>query len=110
MQELLNIHFGYLCRATHKTKDGTNPIVLRVIFRKERRDIFTVLYCHKKHWDKKNSKVGILDEDAGTLNRNLDLIMRKANHAFDELKLSGNTFTLDELVDKIKARKNGLPF
>ena len=33
-------------------------------------------------------------------------MIRKANHAFDELRFSRSQFTIDELVDKIKGREN----
>jgi len=105
MLELLNIRFSYLCRTTYQNEDGQCPIVLRIIFRSERRDIFTGLYCFKENWDKKNSKVGKAAGTSGSLNQNLDLILRKATYSFDELKFSGNAFTIDELVDKIKGKE-----
>lgn len=106
MLELLNIRFNYLCRTTYKNEDGQCPIVLRIIFRGERRDIFTGLYCFKDNWDKENSKVGKREKKAATINQNLDLTVRKATNAFDGLKFSGNGFTIDELVDKIKGKEN----
>jgi hypothetical protein len=36
--ELLNIRFNFLCRSTHTNVDGHSPIVLRVIYRNERKD------------------------------------------------------------------------
>jgi hypothetical protein len=106
MQELLNIRFSYLCRGGRQNEDGKSPIVLRVIFRSERRDIFTGLYCLVDDWDSQNKKVVKDDKKANSINQNLDLIRRKANDAFDELKFSGNGFTIDELVDKIKGKEN----
>src|SRR6202521_1074800 len=106
MQELLNIRFSYLCRRTRENEAGKSPIVLRVIFRGERRDIFTGLYCFKGNWDRENIKVRKDENKATSINENLELIVRKATHAFDELKFSGNSFTIGDLVDKIKGKEN----
>lgn len=81
------------------------PIVLRVIFRSERRDIFTGLYCEPAHWDGDNKRLMKTSAQAAATNRNLDLICRKANDAFDEMKYSGVGFTIDELVDRIRGRE-----
>jgi transposase len=58
------------------------------------------LYCFKDYWDSENGKVRKADKEADSLNKNLNVIQQKANHCFDELKFSGNTFTIDELIDK----------
>lgn len=105
MQQLLNIRFSYLCRTTYTNEAGQCPIVMRIIYRSQRRDIFTGLFCFKENWDRKNLKVGKAEDRANAINQNLDLSIRKATHAFDELKFSGESFTIDELVDKIKGKE-----
>jgi site-specific recombinase XerD len=106
MLELLNINIRFLLRTTHQNEDGQNPIVLRITFRGERREIFTGLYCFRKNWEKESCKVGKNEDKAAALNQNLELIHRKANHAFDGLKFAGNDFTIDELIDRIKGKEN----
>jgi len=105
MAELLNIHFSYLCRSTRQNEDGKSPIVLRVTFRSERRDIFTGLYCFKDDWDSDNTKVKKTDKEADSINKNLVVMHQKANHCFDELKFSEDSFTIDELIDKIRGKE-----
>src|SRR5688572_141833 len=100
--QLLNIRFGFLCRSTHSNEEGKNPIILRVIFRGERRDIFTRLYCFKDDWDGHSSTVLKTDKSFKTKNDNLRIILQRATLAFDELKFSGVPFTIHELVAKIK--------
>lgn len=78
---------------------------MRIIFRSQRRDIFTGLFCFKENLDRKSFKVGKAEDKANAINQNLDLSIRKATHAFDELKFSGESFTIDELVDKIKGKE-----
>jgi len=84
---------------------GKNPIILRISFRSERRDIFTGLACHKKDWNSQLDKVVSVDKEAGAINKNLDIILRKANGAFDNLRFSEEAFSIDELVDKIKGKE-----
>lgn len=48
MLELLNIRITFLCRTTRQNKRVDNPIVLRIIYRNERRDVFTGLMCISK--------------------------------------------------------------
>src|SRR5580704_13216303 len=103
--ELLNIRFHFMCRSTHRNDEGDSPIVLRVIYRKQRKDIFTGLYCDKLDWDPLSQKVFSSEKDSTSLNTNLDLILRKAHQCFDELKFSGVTFSIDELIDKIKDKE-----
>jgi hypothetical protein len=104
MMKFLDIHFNFLCRTTFKNSKGQYPIILRVIYRSQRRDIFTGVYCHKQEWNSKEAKLFLADKKAGETNRNLDLIMRKANDVFDELRFSGIPFSIDELANKIKGR------
>lgn len=48
MLELPNIRFTFSLPTGHQNEDGKSAIILRVIFRGERRDIFTGLYCLTK--------------------------------------------------------------
>jgi hypothetical protein len=103
--ELLNIRFHFLCRSTYANSDGHSPIVLRVIFRGQRKDIFTGLYCDVQDWDPTSQQVFNAEKNSTTINKNLELIARKAHGCFEQLKYSGATFSLDELIDKIKDRE-----
>jgi len=103
--ELLQIHFSFLCRAGRSNKKGQSPIVLRVIYRNERRDLYTGLYCQKEDWDTTNGKVFNNCKQATTLNKNLELINYKAMQVFDELKFSNAPFTIDELTGKLKGKE-----
>ena len=106
MHELLDISFSFQCRSTRLNKIRQNPIILRISFRSERRDIFIGLSCHKKDWNSQLDKVGLTGKATGAINRNLDIILRKANDAFDNLRFSDEPFSIDELVDKIKGKEN----
>ena len=109
MLELLDIRFSFLCRKTHKNKEGKNPIIFRVTFRSSRRDIFTGLYCFKRNWNLKEGKVINRDKDAEAINQNLEIILRKAHNIFDGLRFSNEEFTIDELISKLKGETEEEP-
>lgn len=104
MQKLIHVHFNFLCRSGRGNKMGQFPIVLRIIYRNERRDIYTGLYCNLEHWDTSHGKVSNHCKQVTTINKNLELINYKAMQVFDELKFSGIPFTIDELAKKIKGK------
>jgi site-specific recombinase XerD len=105
MLEFLDIRFNFLCRTTYKNKDGKNPIILRVVFRGQRRDVFTGIYCNGKEWDALNGCILKSKNDALVINPNLENIKRKANNVFDQMRFNGEQFSIDELVDKIKGKE-----
>ncbi len=102
--ESLDIRFSFLCRSTYQNEEGKSPIVLRAAFHGNRRDLFTGLYCLKLDWDSKQSKV--LGKDAKEINRNLENILRKANNVFDSFRFSGEDFSIDELINKLKGKED----
>lgn len=103
--ELLNIRFSFLCRTTRTNAEGKHPIVLRIVYRSERRDLFTGLHCAKDDWDSQACRLKKGNRQFIPINQNLDLIIHKAHNVFEQLKFSGQTFTLDELVDKLKGKE-----
>lgn len=105
MTKLLNIHFTFSCRTSHKNKEGRSPMILRVTFRGERREVFTGLYCFDSNWNSKEQRIDKKENGFQSLNQNLQLILRKAIDAFDELKFSGDEFTIGELIDKIRGKE-----
>lgn len=105
MAELLNISLTFSCRTSFSNKEGKSPIILRITFRSERREVFTGLYCFKQDWDPTSKRVSGLEKSAKTINKNLDMIRQSAINSFDEMKFSRDAFTIDELVDKMKGRE-----
>ncbi len=105
MVELLDIHFGFLCRKQRTNKKGQSPIVLRIIYRQERRDLFTGLYCDSKDWDGDSTRVKSRGKTAETINKNLEGITQRAVHVLDQLKFSRTPFTIDELVSGLKGEE-----
>jgi hypothetical protein len=74
MLELLHVHFSFLYRSWRINKKKQSPIVLRIIYREERRDIYTGLYCNSKDWDPDPGMVNLITKKAAAINKNLELI------------------------------------
>jgi hypothetical protein len=104
MLELLDIRFRFICRTTYKNDEEKNPIILRVIYNGDRRDIFTGLYCFKKNWSSSENKGLKTEKDSTSINQNLELIQRRANNTYDELRFSGESFSISQLVEKLKGK------
>lgn len=102
MLELLNARYSFLCRTTRTNAEGKSPLMLRVTYHRDRRDLFTGLYCEMKEWNPKSSRLHRLTKYSSVVNDNLDHIQRKAFDVFEAMKYSGVAFTIDELVSKIK--------
>lgn len=98
----LDIRFSFFCRTSSKTRSGNNPIVLRINYRKERKDIFTGLSCHANQWDAISQRVFGRDKLSTQINNNLEYLLHQCKEQFDALKYSGQQFTLDEVVLKLK--------
>jgi len=105
MLQLLNIRFTFSCRTSHQNGEGKSAIVLRVTFRCERRDLFTGIYCFSKDWDASNGRVLRTDKTATILNNNLALILKSANNSFDEMRFARESFTIGDLINKIKGKE-----
>ena len=102
MQKLMQIHVNFLCRQDRVNKNGESPIVLRIIYRRERRDVYTGLYTRNEDWDANAGMMLAKNRKSSPFNKNLELIRYKAIQVFDEMKFCGIPFTLDELVSRIK--------
>ena len=105
MLDFMDIRFGFMLRNTSPNKKGQFPIIFRITFRNERRDLFTGLYCSKKDWNASAGKFDRKSKMAVEGNRNLEMLHRKAANAFDQLRFNGDVFSLEELIDKIKGKE-----
>jgi site-specific recombinase XerD len=98
----MQIHLNFLCRQNRLNKRGDSPIILRIIYRHERRDLYTGLYTRIEDWDAQNGMMKTSLKKCHSLNKNLDMIRYRAIEVFEELKFTGVPFTMDELARKIK--------
>jgi site-specific recombinase XerD len=100
----IDIQLSFFCRSTHEYKNGENPIVFRIGYRGERRDIFTGITCPSKFWFSEMGLVSPKFKSSSTINKNLMDIQAKAQQTFNLLLLKGDEFSIDELVDALKGK------
>jgi site-specific recombinase XerD len=105
MQKIMQVHFNFLCRQDRANKKGESPVILRIIYRRERRDLYTGLYCSPLAWDADQGMMYAKSKKCILFNQNLDLIRYKTIQLFDEMKFSGIPFTMEDLVQKIKGNE-----
>lgn len=99
---LLDIRFQFFCRTTYANKAGLSPIVLRISYRGKRADVFSGLYCSADSWSNGSQRVVATSKMAGAINRHIDEMLHRCKERFEEMKYSGISFTLDELVMRLK--------
>lgn len=104
-QQPLDIRISFILRSTYKNEHGKHPIVLRINYRGQRRDLFTGLYCKKENWSSRENRVISSSRDSAVINHHLERIQYKVRERFDEMKFSGEVFTIDELVVKVKGQE-----
>jgi site-specific recombinase XerD len=101
----LDIRISYILRGSYQNEQGKNPIVLRISYRGQRRDIFTGLFCEKRVWNTAENRVSTFSKESQKINQDLQRIHYNVREHFDELRFSGDIFTIDELVSKIKGQE-----
>lgn len=99
----INLHF--FCRIGHTYKNGLNPIVLRITYRTERKDILTGLSCSKENRVADLQQVRSDQKFHSSVNKELFSILHKVRERFHEFKNSQIEFTMDELVKRIRGKE-----
>ncbi len=98
------IQFNFWCKSSRKFNNGESPIVFRVIYRAQRKDVFTGISCPPKYWLKEERAVKLRYPAADEINNQLRKILGNAENAFQRLKFQGDEFSLDELMDLMKGK------
>ena len=93
-----------MMKASRSYHNGESPIVFRVIYRAQRKDVFTGLTCPPEMWMKEERMVSLKHPSANTINHEIHKILSNAEHHFNRLKFLGEEFTLDDLVDEMKGK------
>ena len=101
------IYFSFQLKSSRPNLNGECPIVFRIIYRRQRKDVFTGLSCPPKHWLKEERSVSLRYSTASTINHQLHRILANAEHHFNKLKFLGEAFTLDDLVNEMVSAEKG---
>jgi len=109
MLQSFEIRFSFFCRTSARTANNECPIVLRINFRSERKDVFTGLSSLPEKWDGHSQSVVGKDRKAIQTNAALKSIEVACSEKFSELKHSKKAFTLDQLIAAIKGKDQHKP-
>jgi site-specific recombinase XerD len=96
------IYFNFQIRTSRTNLNGECPIVFRIIYRGQRKDVFTGLFCPAELWLKEECTVSRRYPASSTINHQMHKILANAEHHFNRLKFIGEEFTLDDLVNEMK--------
>lgn len=96
------IYFNFQIRTSRPNLNGECPIVFRIIYRGQRKDVFTGLFCPAELWLKEECTVSRRYPASSTINHQMHKILANAEHHFNRLKFIGEEFTLDDLVNEMK--------
>ena len=103
-QPSLDLRISFFLRRARFNADGKNPIILRIKFRGEQKDITTGVTIHPAYWIKGVGRIDMAEPEAAVLNRHLEDIAHRAREHYDELKYSRIEFSIDDLADKIRGK------
>lgn len=98
------IQFNFMCKSGRTYQNGESPIVFRVIYRGERKDVFTGICCPANMWMKQERAVNLRYPSGTEINYQLHKILSNAEQTFQKLKFLGDEFTLDDLTDLMKGK------
>lgn len=96
----------YFLRTSRPNKEGNFPIVFRISYKGDRRDIFTGFYSRPDQWDSNQQRVLGKGRHPEMINEKLYKHLLKSNTCYERLELAGESFTIDDVVDEIYHREN----
>ena len=99
---LAGFSINFILRSSFKLKSGENPIVLKLSYLGERKEINTGLSVPTEHWV---SGTGLVDHryKAGkSINQQLYIIRQNVETTFLRMKEGLGDFRLSELVERMK--------
>jgi len=99
------IRFSFFCRKSARNVEGNSPIVLRVRFVDDCKDIFTGIYCPFQNWDNNTQRIAGKDKIIAKQNDALNSILHTCKQRFEQLRSSKSQFTLDQFVNLLKGEE-----
>lgn len=105
MRSNLDITISFFCRKNRSNKKDESPIVLRILYRGQKRELFTGLYCPINFWNADFDKVSLRYKPGVTINGRIDKMRHKVESEFEKLKYQDDEFTIDQLVDVIRGKE-----
>ncbi len=85
--------------------DGKVPLLCRLTYLEQRKQITTGLFINPKHWNSKHQKAELPNDETEFINSQLSLIKSKINKAFLLLQVQEGIFAVDDIHMLYKGKK-----
>ncbi len=85
--------------------DGKVPLLCRLTYLEQRKQITTGLFINPKHWNSKHQKAEPPNDETEFINSQLSLIKSKINRAFLLLQVQEGNFTVEDIHMLYKGKK-----
>ena len=100
------ISISYLLRKAYRLKNGECPIVVKIQYQGERKEINTGLSAKSLDWDAKEGCVSANNKKAMAINKDLARIQNDIDERFIEMRRTIGDFSLGELIERLKGKSN----
>jgi site-specific recombinase XerD len=100
------ISISYLLRNAYRLKNGECPIVVKIQYQGERKEINTGLSAKALDWDAKEGCVSANNKKAMAINKDLARIQNDIDERFIEMRRTIGDFSLGELIERLKGKSN----
>lgn len=100
--QLAGFYISYLLRRSYTNKNGESPIVIKLVYLGDRKELNTGFSVEAKHW---NSSAGFVNNStvkASTINKELVKLQYEVENLFSKMKDQLGDFMLDELTERLK--------
>ena len=100
---LFELNMSFVLRTSYKFSNGEHPIVLRLKYRGDKKDVNTGLTVLSENWI--GGHVVQRAKKAVVINQQLQEITHQCRTIFEKLKITYGDFTLNELVERLKGNE-----
>lgn len=102
---LSELHISFVLRTSYRFANGEHPIVLRVKYRGEKRDVNTGLATVPENWISGTGCIVPKAKHAAVINSQLQEIAHACRTTFEKLKTKFEEITLSEVIEKMKGNE-----
>ena len=100
--QLAGFHTSFLLRSSYTNKNGESPIVIKLVYYGDRKELNTGFSIETKHWSSSVSLVKNTSPKSGTINKELMKLQYEVENLFMKMKEQLGDFRLDELIERLK--------
>ena len=95
---------SFILRTSYRLKNDEHPIVLKLTYMGDRKEINTGLSCLSQEWLAGKGMLNPMLKKASTINKELINVQIRFEELFIKMKQDLGDFTLDELIERAKGK------